>query len=309
MTTLDDFLNHLREDGRSPRTVDGYHHDLAACLDWAQAQTGRSLDLLNLTAFDLQRYRQHLIDAGHKPATVNRALAALRAFWGWAIEQGRAASNPAAGLARIRQDRRTAQGLSKQEVYLLQRQAAERRQVAEVQAGFDADGRPVLTPSVVAARRDEALLALLCFAGLRVSEAVGLKRRDLSLNDRSGQVRVYGKGDRYREVPLNAEARRALQAYLDVAPGEQEEPLFLGQRGGLKVGGVEAILRKIGQAAGVSVTPHQLRHTFATRLLREVGTDLVTVSTLLGHSSIATTTLYTQPGEQTLVEAVEGLAS
>lgn len=106
---------------------------------------------------------------------------------------------------------------------------------------------------------------------------------------------------------MHKEARRALSAYLKVRPAEQGDRLFLGQRGPLGARGIQMRLAALGETAKVKVTPHVLRHTFATRLLREAEADLVTVSALLGHSNVATTAIYTQPGEADLVEAVEGL--
>ena len=176
-------------------------------------------------------------------------------------------------------------------MYRLQREAAAQRQLAEAQA----DGE--VTPTVVYARRDEALLNLFLYTGLRVGEATALRLDDVILNERSGRVIVRaGKGRKYREIPLHKEARKALAAYLAVRPetGDKRHPkdthFFLGQRGALrKRGGINDIpmqmrLAALGEAAGVEVTPHMLRHTFATRMLREADVDLVTVSTLLGHS-------------------------
>jgi len=117
-----------------------------------------------------------------------------------------------------------------------------------------------------------------------------------------------GKGRKRREVHLHKEARQALEAYLAVRPESEREDLFLGQRGGLGTRGIQMRLQALGNAAGVAVTPHVLRHTFATRLLREAEADLVTVAALLGHESITTTALYTQPGEEDKAAAVERLA-
>jgi integrase/recombinase XerC len=117
-----------------------------------------------------------------------------------------------------------------------------------------------------------------------------------------------GKGRKYREVPLHKEARQALAAYLKARPADEDDHLFLGQRGPLGARGIQMQLTALGQAAGVAVTPHVLRHTFATRLLREAGADLVTVASLMGHASIATTQIYTQPGEADQIKAVEKLA-
>jgi len=306
---LDQFITHLRMQDRSRHTVDGYRRNVEWFFAWLQEQTGRDIPLGEVTTFDVQRYRNHLIDAGRKPATINRRIAALRAFFAWAVGAGHIAASPATGIKFVRHERRAPKGLSKQQVYLLQRQAAARRQLAEAQAGQDADGQQVVTPAVIMARRDEAILSLLVYTGLRVSELVNLRVRDVVLNARSGKVCVYGKGrgKKYREVPLHAEARKALRAYLEVRPESEDEHLFLGQRGALRERGVQFRLAEIGEEAGVRVTPHVLRHTFATRLLREAGVDLVTTSTLLGHESVATTAIYTQPTEADLEEAVERL--
>jgi len=256
----------------------------------------------------VQKYRDHLVTSDHKPATVNRRLAGLRAFFGWMVKTGQAASNPAAEVNGVRQDRRAPKALDAQDVYKLQRTAAAQRQLAEAQAG---EGN--VTPTVVYARRDEALLNLLLYTGVRVGEAAALELDDVTLNDRSGKVIVRsGKGRKYREIPLHKEARKALAAYLEVrTEGSRDDaggrPLFLSQRGPLGERGMQMRLAALGKDAGVEITPHILRHTFATRLLREAQADLVTVAALLGHSSVATTAIYTQPNEADMAEAVEGL--
>ena len=236
------------------------------------------------------------------PATINRRLTGLRAFFAYLVEKGEIATSPAARIRPVRQARQVPRALTQQEVYRLRREAAARRQLAEAKAG----GK--VTPAVVAARRDAALLDILLYAGLRVSEAAALRVEDVVLNDRSGKVRVRsGKGRKYREVPLHREARESLRAYLEVRPLSGSPALFLGQRGPLGARGIQVRLAALGKAAGVEVTPHRLRHTFATRLLREAKADLVTVAALLGHASIATTAIYTRPSEADLEQAVERL--
>lgn len=305
MDLLDDFLAYLQAKDRSPHTVAGYRRDLEAFSAWLQEQTGREIPPAEITPFDIQRYRDHLVSSNCKPATVNHALSALRAFFSWAmaVQIGHVTSNPAKEVRLIRQIRRMPEALTTQEVYRLQREAAAQRQLAEAKAGL---GR--VTPAVVNARRDEALLNLLLYTGLRVSEAASLQVEDVVLNKRSGKVVVRsGKGRKYREVPLHREARKALQAYLEVRPVGEDNRLFLGQRGALGVRGIQMRIAALGKAAGVKVTPHKLRHTFATRLLREAGADLVTTSTLLGHESVATTAIYTRPNEADMMRAVERL--
>ncbi len=298
---LDDFIAHLRAQDRSPHTLNGYRRDVEAFFTWLTGQIGREVPPAEVTPYDVQRYRDHL-SANYRPAGVNRRIAALRTFFAWAVEAGIAGTNPASGVKAIRQARRTPRALSAQEVYRLQREAAARRQLAEAKA------QGAVTPAVIEARRDEALLNLLLYTGLRVSEAAALRMEDVVLNARSGKVVVRsGKGRKYREVPLHREARRALQAYLEVRPADRGDTVFVGQRGTLRTRGIQMRLEELGKAAGVKVSPHVLRHTFATRLLREAGADLVTVAALLGHESVATTAIYTQPDEAALARAVERL--
>jgi site-specific recombinase XerC len=300
---LDQFVTYLQTQDRSPHTIAAYRRDVSAFFAWLAQRIDREVPTVEVTTFDVQKYRDHLVTLGRKPAGINRRLAGLRAFFGWMVETGQVATNPAVEVKGVRQDRRVPKALNAQEVYKLQRTAAAHRQLAEAKVGKDN-----ITPTVVTARRDEALVNLLLYTGLRVGEAAALRVDDVVLNDRSGKVIVRsGKGRKYREIPLHKEVRKALNAYLEVRPQEQGESLFLGQRGALKPRGIQMRLAALGEAAEVEVTPHILRHTFATRLLREAKSDLVTVAAFLGHSSVATTTIYTQPSETDLVEAVEGL--
>lgn len=250
----------------------------------------------------MRKYREHLLDGGRKPAGINRRLAALRTFFNWAIEAKLATTNPAQTLQGVKQDRRVPKALSAQEVYRLQRTAAGQRQLAIAKTGG------TTSATVIAALRDEAVLNLLLYTGLRVGEAAALRLDDLVLNGKVGKVIVRsGKGLKYRELPLHKEARQTLAAYLKVRPQDEGDHLFLGQRGPLGSRGIQMQLAALGKAASVDVTPHVPRHTFATRLLREAGADLVTVASLMGHASIATTQIYTQPGEADRIKAVERL--
>lgn len=153
--------------------------------------------------------------------------------------------------------------------------------------------------------RDIVAFELLANAGLRVSELCRLEIEDVVLSERKGKVVVRGKGNKYREVPLNVEARKAIRQYLEVRPVSDSNRLILGERGRMTPSGVYRLLQRYASAAGMHVSPHILRRAFATRLLKEVGADLVTVKELLGHQDINMTAIYTRPGMQDMAEAVE----
>ena len=238
-------------------------------------------------------------DPGLAPASLRRRAAAIRGFYRFAFGDGLIAVDVAAHLDLPRQPRLLPETLTVEEVVRLLEAAggelpATGGQTAARSAPADADG---------AALRDRALLELLYAAGLRVSEALGLDRDDLALED--GFVRVIGKGDKERVVPVGDVALTWLGRYLAwprpawlAAGGERDPdagPLFVTARGHrLGRGQAWRMVKDAAVAAGLGdrVSPHTLRHSFATHLL-EGGADLRVVQELLGHASIATTQLYT----------------
>ncbi len=249
-----------------------------------------------LTPSDLGHFRQYLSrDRGLKPASVNRKLQALRRFCRWALATGKLQANVAAQLKLARAARGTRpKGLIAAEVQSLLRAAGQSRRAL--------------------ARRNYALLQLLLQAGLRVSEAAALRIEDLEIRERHGKVRTHGKGNKERYVPLNATARRALQAYLD----EREEtslhdPLFLSDTGTRwSVRAMQWLITQLARRAHLTripVSAHTLRHTFALGYLQQNPGKLVELATLLGHESLDTTALYALPSGIEVAGEVLDLAS
>lgn len=128
---------------------------------------------------------------------------------------------------------------------------------------------------------------------------------DVELSERKGWLTVHSsKGSKYRRVPLNADARRALRQYLEMRLNVEDDHLLIGQRGsGLTPSAIWRVVRKYGQRAGLEVSPHILRHTFGTRLVRSKEVDLVTVAVMMGHESLTTTAIYAKPSEEDMAEA------
>jgi integrase/recombinase XerD len=266
---LDGFLAVLAT-RRAPRTVEAYRRDLTHVIERLGKPIGEA------TTDDLRGYLAELRAAGLAPATISRRISAARGFYAHQVLLGLRTDNPAAELEPPRRRRKVPRTLSPRE--------AER--LIEAAAGT--------TPRAL---RDAALAELLYGAGLRVSEAVGLERAGVDLDERL--VRVLGKGSKERIVPIGNAAAEAIRRYL--AKGRPyldrryRAELFLNARGGpLTRAGAFLILRRLAEKAGLEperVHPHLLRHSFATHLL-EGGADLRSVQEMLGHADLATTEVY-----------------
>lgn len=290
--TLRRFESWLRvEKNLSPRTREAYLYDLSRFRDFhIEGSTNTDIPLTSLAAEDLRRYVHHLREErGLRATTLSRAISSLRAYFEFAVEQRFIEENPAAALSSPKQTR-------KLPVYLAE---------GELRKLFESPD--VTTPLGV---RDRALLVAMAFCGMRLQELVGLNMNDLNFESRT--VRVLGKGSRERLIPMNPTVERALLEWLQLRnPAEGEKAVFLN-RMGRRLGGrmVEKLVSKYVTSAGISksrLSPHKLRHTFAT-LLHAKDVDLVEIQTLLGHASIATTQIYTHTDKRRLEDAVEKLA-
>jgi integrase/recombinase XerD len=256
---------------RSPRTVDAYRRDLAALSAYL------AKPLASVTLEELERYTAQLRADGLAATTIARRTAAARSFFRHLQLLGTRTDNPAAAVSLPRRGKPLPKTLSAGEAERL------------IDAAKGTQPRDL---------RDQALVELLYGAGLRVSEAVGLDRTGVDLDDRF--VRVIGKGDKERVVPVGRHAAEALRRYLSrgrpYLDRRHRPELFLNARGGpLTRSGAFLILRRLAEKAGLDPTrvhPHILRHSFATHLL-EGGADLRSVQEMLGHADLATTELYT----------------
>jgi integrase/recombinase XerD len=255
----------------APRTVEAYRRDLFAVAGWLGKPVAAA------TTGDLERYLAELRAQGLASTTICRRAAAIRSFFRHQTLLGARSDNPAAELDLPRRTRRLPRTLS----------PGEAERLVEAAQGT--------TPRAL---RDHALVELLYGAGLRVSEAVGLHKGGVDLDERL--VRTVGKGGKERVVPIGrqaAEALRRYQAHGRAHLDRRHRPeLFLNARGGpLTRAGAFLILRRLAAKAGLEperVHPHLLRHSFATHLL-EGGADLRSVQEMLGHADLATTELYT----------------
>jgi len=281
------FAQALSREDRAANTIESYLRDLRHFAHWFAQANSEPFSPTAITPMDLKDYRRYLlVQLRAKPATVNRRLAALHRLCRWAKAKGLIQDDPSEGIKGVEKERRLApKGLSRNQVHALLR-----------------------TTLRHGSKRAVAIIQLLRNTGVRVGELVALRLTDVVISERKGKIVVrWGKGGRYREIDLNA--RQAIGDYLGVRPAVADDHLFIGQRGaGLTVRAVESLVAKYAWLAGLpEVTPHTLRHTFAKHLL-DAGENLVTVATLMGHSRLDTTAVYTRPGAQDLERAVERLA-
>lgn len=270
------FLDHLSvERGLSPRTLDAYRRDVARLISFLEARGIRSPERAG--PGDLRDFAYNLKDRGLAATSIRRNLSAVRTYFNFLVDEGAVTADPTDRVEMPRIWRRLPHALSRTEVERL----------------LDAPD-----PGHWLFWRDKALLETAYASGVRVSELTALKVRDVDVEE--GLAVVAGKGAKERVVPVGRAALRALDVYIrEVRPrlarGSAEGALFLSARGRpLSRMGVWKILRRHVERAGIekAVTPHTLRHSFATHLL-EGGADLAAVQEMLGHADIATTQIYT----------------
>lgn len=274
-----DFLAALAEDHVGARTARLYLAHLGRFAIWLGERYRAGL--LDATSHDLREYRA-LLAGRQQPASVNGALAALRRFYRWAHAAGRlgGAADPTAKVKPLPAQPLAPKGFTPVERQRLRREAERAGPVAH------------------------ALVTTLLNTGLRVDELVRLTWEDVTVQSRSGTVRVRGKGQKVRTVPLNAAVRESLGAIRPPAPAGTpvRGPIFRGKRGPYTDRGVRALLATLGRRADVTgVHPHRFRHDAARRLVEAV--DLPTVAALLGHSRLDTVRIYSQPDEAALERA------
>jgi integrase/recombinase XerD len=280
---IDTFMDALwLEDGLAANTLAAYRRDLSLLSQWLRAQ-GLAKTLAQVSETDLRAYllARHV---SSKPTTANRRLAVFRRFYRWALREALVNSDPTLKLTGARQPLRIPKTLSE----------------AQVDALMQAPD--VSTPLGL---RDRTMLELMYASGLRVSELVGLATIRVALAE--GVVHAHGKGAKERLVPFGEQARDWLQRYLsearnEILGGQQSPALFVTARGGPMTRQMFwTLVKRHALAAGITqaLSPHTLRHAFATHLLNH-GADLRAVQMLLGHADISTTTIYTHVARERL---------
>jgi integrase/recombinase XerC len=294
MREITHWLSHLRAERRlSPKTLEAYARDVRQCMVFLGEHWGASVTLQRFAAIEATDIRAFMAmrradDIGGR--SLARSLAGLRSFGRFLEREGK---GKVGALSAIR-----APKIGKSLPKPIQMAAAKRFADADERAGENRD------PWIWA--RDAAVMALLYGSGLRISEALGLKRREVPLPGAGDVLVVTGKGNKTRMVPVLQNVLALVQDYVAVCPHPlpPEGPIFVGARGGpLNARIIQLTMERLRGALGLpdSATPHALRHSFATHLLSRGG-DLRAIQELLGHASLSTTQIYTGIDSERLLE-------
>ncbi len=282
---IDDYLSALwLEKGLSEHSLSAYRRDLCAFEGWLSKQDMG--DLLQVDAGKVQAYLAHRYKAKASPRSVSRGLSCLRGFYQYQVREGKVQENPLATISSPKLGRPLPKTLTETDVDRL--------------LSAPTEGDPV-------AIRDRSMLELLYATGLRVSELTTLTLNQVNL--RQGVVRVIGKGNKERLVPMGEEALHWLQGFiagarLDLLAGRQSDVLFPSKRGGIMTRQTFWYrIKHWAVVAGIDkpLSPHTLRHAFATHLINH-GADLRVVQLLLGHSDLSTTQIYTHVAQSRMQE-------
>lgn len=288
---INEFLNYLRlEKNLAPRTVSAYSHDLFKFVSFLVSKYGKEPLLNQITTQDIRDFLSYLQTKRNcKSCAVYRKLSCLRSFFSFLCKQSYITSDPTEAVSSPKLPKKLPIYLTEEELQRLL--SAPNR---EENIGI----------------RDFAILVLLSYTGMRLSELTGLNIDSINLSE--GYVRILGKGNKERIVPLIESVTKAVRDYLNIRPITEDVALFLNrQKKRLSTRSVENIVYKYGKIAGIpkeKLSPHKLRHTFAT-MLHNKDVDILDIQALLGHASIATTQIYTHTNPKRLRKVVERLPS
>jgi site-specific recombinase XerD len=296
--TRKDFLSFLKyTKGHSDTTCYNYNSDLGI---WQRWLIEAKLDWRNCSPTDVEQFVSHLSREGVGAHAIARKISCLATFYKWAKRNNKVTEDPIYQIEKPKRPRRMPVWLETEEQAALMKATRNYDDIPDNVFGRSREF------SMAVRRRYELLFELIQKSGLRISEALGLKVQHIRIVDGVAKhVRVIGKGNKERQVPLPEAFGRVLA--LSLAGKSQEDYVFAKKPGGKPAGAhaTRAYLKKLIDKAGIDkkVTPHKLRHTYATRLL-EKDVQLVDIQALLGHESIATTQIYTHAGQERLSKLV-----
>jgi site-specific recombinase XerD len=288
------FLSNLQAKGKQPKTISTYEGVLKQFARWVEETTGETYSPEQVTPIDVAEYRRYLLER-FKPATINKILVTLKTYFHELIQQRYLTESPVSAVRMVQQGRKAPRWLSRKEQLALIRQVQKGKKPRH--------------------KRDLAIIQLLLHTGLRLEELCNLRLEDIQISERKGKVVIrQGKGLKWREVPLNKDVRDALNQYIGVRESNSLWYFTSTRSDQMTTRSVQFLVQKYANLANLEhCSPHTLRHTFCHELAVR-GTSLDIIATLAGHMTadgrpnVATTAIYTTPGEQDLRRAVDRLS-
>ena len=280
MSYINGFEDYLEAKDKSINTISCYIRDTKAFIKWYEGRTDAGIE--KVIELDLVEYKKHLQGSGDEVITINRKLASINSFLKYMHQEG--IINETISVAVIKdKDKRQFKGFEDKELWKLRNEIHRSGNQMHI-----------------------CIIEVLLQTGIRVSELVNIKLKDMKISERKGSLQVIGKGNAKRTIPLNKDARKAIEKYLEVRQDDDSEYLFIGQRGSIKRNAVNLILNKYGERVQIKITQHMARHTLGYHLVKKQ-VEITTIQQILGHESIVTTNLYTRTPEKDMVDALEGL--
>lgn len=283
----EDYEHYLTTDvDLQPATIRNYLSDVQQFMAWFEKQHNQSFALEATATPTLTRYRDYLKqDLQRKPTTINRYLVSLKRYFSWAIQTEQLQRNPAEPVKLVQETTSPPIPISD-------------TQEAQLMAAVERENN----------QRDITLTTLMLHSGLRVSEVCSLKWEHVRLQPRSGYLKIWGKRQKYREVPLNRTARKTLCELQLENAAEARDVVFASVRtkGQLTTRAIGFIIKKYADRAGLDIHPHDLRHRFGYRMAKS--TPLHRLAQIMGHDSLDTTMIYVQATQHDLQQDVERIA-
>ncbi len=280
MSYINGFEDYLKAKDKSENTISCYIRDTKAFIKWYEGRTDAGIE--SVIELDLVEYKKHLQSSSEAVITINRKLASINSFIKYMHQEGIINEAISVGIIKDK-DKKQFKGIEDRELWKLRNEIHRSGNQMHI-----------------------CIIEILLQTGIRVSELVNIKLKDIKISERKGSLQVIGKGNAKRTLPLNKDARKAIEKYLEVRQYDSSEYLFIGQRGAIKRNAVNLILNKYGERVQIKVTPHMARHTLGYHLVKKQ-VEITTIQQILGHESIVTTNLYTRTPEKDMVEALEGL--
>ena len=291
------FKNFLIKEDLSDISIKGYLQDISSFKKWIMDLYQEEIFLLKVSSNDLRGYRETLSKINRqKVSSINRKIQSLKRLYKWALKKDLLEEDPCSHIHFLRHSTPSRpKALSKKEVHVLL-----------MSTGYSSHGL---------SKRNYALVQVILQAGLRIGEVANLKICDLTIRDRSGIVKIVdSKGRKYREVFLKGiktTLRRALKAYMDTRDGiKEEDHLFVSNSGKrCSIRSLQHVISDLSKRVKscTRITPHVLRHTFATHYLESNPNGLVNLAAIMGHDSPNTTAIYTKPSEEKIASSMEML--